>query len=412
MLINYNKPTTFTLIFSVIFLLISCNKDEDDTIEMIEDVIDEIEVTTPVEPVTPTEPELVIPESYSFVRDGESTVSYSGQTTRLNQSNELYDALNDNSASLTDLNNMFQGDEGSSSGFTDESLNGTTKIIGNKTSASVLRGDALTKAQFVQWLTDYTEIIIPNWAADASAGNPGQYGNYHFTSKGHEIDQLFFKGLIGAFCLDQIVNNYIHPNQLDSGNRTENNTNDVLSDGKNYTDMEHKWDEGFGYLYGQVTDITINNGLPASGESSGNLLMKYFKKVEENYDPGIALKVYDAFKTGRAAIVAKRYDDRDAQAEIIKQELSKVIGQYAVHYLNSAYSKISGDGDRRDAFHGLSEGYGFILSLQFTNDGNDEPYFTKEEVDSYLEQIDDFYNVEAQTLLNIHNEIKSRFGIE
>ena len=51
--------------------------------------------------------------------------------------------------------------------------------------------------------------------------------------------------------LDQIVNNYLQPCQLDSGTRKEDNTNGVMSGDKNYTDMEHKWDEAFGYLYGQ-----------------------------------------------------------------------------------------------------------------------------------------------------------------
>lgn len=357
------------------------------------------------------ENEVIVPETYIFERNGMSSVSYSGQTTRLNQSNELYNALNDNSFTLSDLNKMFQGENGSSAGFSDEKLNGTSKIIGSKTSASSLRGNALTKAQFVQLLTDYTEKIIPNWAADASNGNAGQYGNYHFTENGHEIDQLFFKGLIGAFCLDQIINNYIHPDQLDSGTKVEDNNNDILSGDKNYTDMEHKWDEGFGYLYGQVNDVTLNFGLPASGESSGNLLMKYFIKADENYHPGIAEKVYQAFKRGRAAIVAKNYTEREAQAKIIKQELSKVIGQYAVHYLESAYTKISSGSDRRESFHGLSEGYGFVLSLQFTNNGEDEPYFTKEEVDTFLEQLNNFYTIEPSAILNMHDEIKSRFDI-
>ena len=357
------------------------------------------------------ENEVIVPETYYFERNGISSVSYSGQTTRLNQSDELYNALNDNSFTLSDLNKMFQGENGSSAGFSDEKLNGTSKIIGSKTSASTLRGNALTKAQFVQLLADYTEKIIPNWASDASNGNAGQYGNYHFTENGHEIDQLFFKGLIGAFCLDQIINNYIHPDQLDSGTKVEDNNNETLSGDKNYTDMEHKWDEGFGYLYGQVNDVTLNFGLPASGESSGNLLMKYFIKADENYHPGIAEKVYQAFIRGRAAIIAKNYTEREAQAKIIKQELSKVIGQYAVHYLESAYTKISSNSDRRESFHGLSEGYGFVLSLQFTNNGEDEPYFNKEEVDTFLEQLDNFYTIEPSVILNMHDEIKSRFDI-
>lgn len=386
---NNNMKFKITLLITTILILVSCGDDENHDHEH----------------------NLKVPETYFFERNGMSSVSYTGQTTRLNQSDELYSALNDNSFTLSDLNKMFQGENGSSAGFSDEKLNGISKIIGSKTSASSLRGNALTKAQFVQLLTDYTEKIIPNWAADASIGNAGQYGKYHFTENGHEIDQLFFKGLIGAFCLDQIINNYIHPDQLDSSTKVEDNNNEILSGDKNYTDMEHKWDEGFGYLYGQVNDVTLNFGLPDSEESSGNLLMKYFIKADENYHPGIAEKVYKAFKRGRAAIVAKNYIEREAQAKIIKQELSKVIGQYAVHYLESAYTKISSGSDRRESFHGLSEGYGFVLSLQFTNNGEDEPYFTKEEVDTFLGQLNNFYTIEPSVILNMHDDIKSRFDL-
>ena len=51
------------------------------------------------------------------------------------------------------------------------------------------------------------------------------------------------------------------------------------------------------------------------------------------------------------------------------------------------------------------------MSLQFTNDGTDTPYFTKSEVDSYLQQIDNFYSVETSTLQTIHDEVKSKFGL-
>ena len=61
--------------------------------------------------------------------------------------------------------------------------------------------------------------------------------------------------------------------------------------------------------------------------------------------------------------------------------------------------------------HYLSEGYGFVLSLQFTNDGTDQPYFTKDEVDTYLTQLSNFYTVDVGTLQAMHDEIKSRFGI-
>ena len=105
-------------------------------------------------------------------------------------------------------------------------------------------------------------------------------------------------------------------------------------------------------------------------------LNKYFKKVNNSNQPGIAEIVYDAFKKGRAAIVAGDYTLRDAQANIIKINLSKVVGYKAVDYLNGYMDKM-GAGNTADAFHALSEGYGFIMSLQFTNDGNESPYFSK-----------------------------------
>ena len=92
--------------------------------------------------------------------------------------------------------------------------------------------------------------------------------------------------------------------------------------------------------------------------------------------------------------------------------MSKAVAVYALHYLSGAITTLSGSSsDKRDAFHGLSEGYGFVMSLQFTNDGTDTPYFTKSEVDSYLQQIDNFYTVEISTLQTIHDEIKLKFDL-
>ena len=354
------------------------------------------------------------PATYAFTRNGESTVSFEGQSTRLAQSNELYAALNAQTGVDVDaLNQMFAGgSDGKSAGFADEALNGTTKLIRSKTSASALRGSGAVKASFDAWIQEYVNDVMPNYGVDAAPGQAGAFGSYAFNAKGHEIDQLFFKGLIGAFTLDQIVNNYIDSAYLES--YKEDNTNDVISGSSNpYTTMEHKWDEGFGYLYGHAGEDIATAGSTPSG--SGNLLMKYFKKVNssDTKDPQIANDVYNAFIIGRAAIGAKNYTVMDAQSAIIKQKLSSVIGHYAIHYLSGAISTIgsSTGADRLSAFHGLSEGYGFVLSLQFTNDGTDSPYFTKDEVDTYLTQIDNFYTVETATLQTIHDEIKSRFGI-
>jgi hypothetical protein len=258
---------------------------------------------------------------------------------------------------------------------------------------------------------------------DAAPGMPGSItspdgaSTYQINAVGQELDQLFFKGLIGAFTLDQIVNNYIHPNQLDSGTRIDDNDSGVLSDGKPYTDMEHKWDEGFGYLYGQEGDLDDVGATVGSAPSgSGNLLMKYFKKVnaEGGYEPGIGQTVYDAFIMGRTAIVNRDYDLREAQADIIQVELSKVIGYYAIHYLNDYISKVEA-GNIAKAHHSLSEAYGFILSLQFTNNGNDEPYMSKADVESFLDtSLADFHNVNQNDIIangsGMIDVIKAAYG--
>ena len=342
---------------------------------------------------------IVAPDSYEFTRNGESSVSFSGQTTRLMQAEELYAELNSSEATETGLDLMFNGDSNGSAGFSDASLNGTSKIIGSKTAASTLAGSATTKARFDNMINDFATNVVPNWGSDAGVGLAGAISTpdgaktYHLNAQGQEIDQLFFKGLIGAFTLDQIVNNYIHPNQLDSGTRIDDNDNDVLSGDNNYTDMEHKWDEGFGYLYGLEGDNLASAGTTPSG--GGSLLMKYFKKVndEGGYEPGIAQTVYDAFVMGRTAIVNKDYALRDQQAAIIKVELSKVIGYYAIHYMNDFVSKLEA-GNVAGAHHSISEGWGFLLSLQFTNNGNDEPFMDKSTVESFLDnEMSDFHSM-------------------
>jgi len=347
---------------------------------------------------------IVAPSSYEFTRGGASTVSFGGQTTRLNQAEELYSALNSNESTASGLDLMFNGDGNGSAGFADESLNGTSKIIGSKTSASTLAGSAATKQRFDDMISDYAANVVPNWNQDASAGVPGAISTpdggstYHLNAAGQELDQLFFKGLIGAFTLDQIVNNYIHPNQLDSGSRIDDNDNDVLSGDNNYTDMEHKWDEGFGYLYGLEGDNLANAGASPSG--NGSLLMKYFKKVDEEggYEPGIGQVVYDAFIMGRTAIVNKDYELRDQQAAIIKVELSKVIGYYAIHYMNDYVAKLEA-GNVAKAHHSLSEAWGFLLSLSFTNNGNDEPFMDRATVEYFLDNyLGDFHSVNPGVL--------------
>ena len=397
------KPTLFILSIAIFFA--SCAK-EDIQYEIVE--VEVPVVTTEVQTVEVQVPvvqsvTVEIPYSYEFARAGKSTVSFSGQTARLNMADELYSALNTNTFTKAQMLEMFND----GTGFTGAGLNTSGKKMGNKTAASPL-ASATVKPLFDAMITDFADNVIPNWATDASDGQAGVLTDatrtIHVNAKGHEIDQTFIKGIIGAMAVDQIVNNYITPYQLDSGSRVQDNDNNVLSSGKDYTDMEHKWDEGFGYMFGREADASN----PFNG--SGVILNKYLKKVNASDEPGISKVIYDAFKLGRAAIVNSDYTVRDEQATIVKENISKVIGYKAVDYINGYISKIAA-GNTADAFHALSEGYGFIMSLQFTNDGTDTPYFTNTEVNAFLASMDNFWTVENSTLESIRDQIKSKFGI-
>ena len=383
-----NSTTILKYLFILAFplFIISCDSNEDD-----------IAI------------EIIVPTNYDFLRDGVSTVSFSGQTTRLKQVDEIYSALNSNTYTEAQLDEMFAD----GAGFTDSTLNGTGKNVRGKTSAGCAAGNSATQAQFDAQIADFANNVVPAWANDAAAGVAGKLTDtkrsIHVNAKGHEIDQTFVKGLIGGMGVDQIVNNYLQPCQLDSGTRKDDNTNGVVASGKIYTDMEHKWDEAFGYLYGQEEDAKRAD-LGSAPTGNGTLLNKYFKKVNGSNQPGIAEIVFNAFKKGRAAIVAGDYQVRDAQANIIQIHLSKVIGYKAVDYLNDYMSKKAA-GNTADAFHALSEGYGFVMSLQFTNNGSNVPYFTKAEADAMLAKMDDFWTVQDADLTSMVSDIKSKFGI-
>lgn len=343
------------------------------------------------------------PSTYKFERNGSTTVSHGGQTTRLKMASELYSGMKSSSSTKEGLNNMFNNGEG----FSATTLNGTGKKIGSKTFASPV-ASATVKPMFDAMITDFTDNVIPNWSTAAANGTAGKMTDakrtVYINAKGHELTQVFTKGLIGGMTTDQILNGYLSTAKLDGGTNKADNDAGTLVTGKNYTNMEHYWDEGFGYLYGEEADVTS----PTLG--NGVLLSKYAKKVDDSNSPGIGKIIYDAFIKGRAAIVAKNYTVRDAQAKIIQIHISKIIGYKAHDYLNDYVTKAAA-GTPADAIHALSEGYGFVMSLQVTNDGTGNPYFTNTEANAMLTKLDNFWTVSSADCTAMANEIKTKMSL-
>jgi len=365
-----------------------------------------------------TTPSVVAPVVYSFERNESSTISYNGQTTRIAMAEALVTALVDNTKTETVLDGMFAHTENTTD-FEDTVLNASNKSIRSKIAASSDFFSANTTAasaiknQFDDWIAAQVVQVFPTWNDLATAGAAGQLqgagggATRYLNAKGLELNQAIAKSLIGALMTDQILNNYLSTAVLDAGNNRTNNDNKVLEENKNYTAMEHKWDEAFGYLYGAEVDAE------APSLAADSFLSKYLSRVEDDTDfQGIATTIYDAFKLGRAAILANDYTIRDEQAEIIRSEISKVIAIRAVYYLQQGKTKLGND--PAAAFHDLSEGFGFIYSLQFTRIPNEKvPYFTKSEVDGFLDQLmadDGFWDVDATILDQISTTIAAKFS--
>ena len=234
-----------------------------------------------------------------------------------------------------------------------------------------------------------------NSGTTASAGVAGSYTEsdgsrtVKINGKGFEFNQVFSKGLIGALQVDQIINQYLSVGKLDSGTAREDNDNGVYGyalPGETeltITKMEHYWDEGFGYLQG--LDNQFVPGLADGGDRAH--LNYYLNKINsQGNEDGITKKIYDAFTLGRAAIVAKDYDERDKQAAIVAAEISKVVGYKAFYYIEKGSGYIS-EGKWAAAHHALSEAYGFILGMQFTKAADGEPYMTNGEVNTMLDAL-------------------------
>lgn len=343
---------------------------------------------------TTTNPEFnyTVPQTYTFERDGESTVDYSGQSSRIFMLEEMGNYIKNNASAGTQVDQavLLEMYNNTNNRFAGVGLNTSGKQLKDKTAASkdyfslFLGGGSTTEQVSVRNIFEstFTDASDASSGSVASAGVSGYYldgsSKRLFASNGLEPQQVFLKGMMGACFLDQVVNNYLSKHKLDDASNKENNTNKVLEADKSYTTMEHNWDEAYGFIYGG-DNLT-------SDPNVFKFWSSYINQVNADTDFNTLKADIDlAFRTGRAAIVANDYDVRDAQIDIIKAKLAIVPAVRAIYYLQEGKAKLAqGDGGAK-AFHALSEGYGFIMSLRYTNKpGTDAPYFSKTEVDEML----------------------------
>lgn len=297
------------------------------------------------------QPAVVAPDTYEFTRDGQSTVSFQGQTDRLNMLSEMKSYLSTGDAGepieATKLLNMYANENDA---FTSADLNASSKQLEDKTFISD-----------VQWFKDLFAgaEAASNSGVEAADGQAGLIARGDkqilVNEKGWEFTQFVEKGLMGAVFYNQIYNAYL--SDAKTGDDVDNET---ILEGKNYTAMEHHWDEAFGY-WGVPVDFP--NGDPVLPASHKRFWANYTNSRDELL--GVNSMLMDAYLTGRAAIVAKRNDIKNEQKSIIYESHELVAAATAVHYLNTAMSDLSAN-DQGNLLHHLSEGYAFVKALQYS----------------------------------------------
>jgi len=385
------------------------------------------------------------PPAYSFtskIDATESSVSYSGQATRqllindlkaLIGTADLYDVTQDAAGKtevLERLNriyavgtkevtgklnlmdeNVFDGDVEA----TPVSISVEAPLVLTQTDYSALSSDKnlqskiagqdndLTNA-FVGWDVtisgeqtdnDRPDLLIQTWfEAIADLATDGDDATTFVSSEGLDYQQLVQKLLLGAVNYSQAAEDYLKPSK---GLVKQNNVGD--KDGaKDYTSLEHQWDEGFGYFgagrdYANRTDSDNKNIVAFDQNQDGeidlyaeynfghsvNAVKRDLGATDEGTD--FSKAAIDAFQNGRQLIQdnfgtdpveGTGYHSELAQfAETALNNWENAIAATVIHYINDVIAETESLGTNEPASLAnrakhWSEMKGFALSLQFS----------------------------------------------
>lgn len=345
-----------------------------------------------------------VPENYTFTdAKGNNTVSFNGQKQRLEMLTEMVTYMKTaNKAGIAvsadQLKKMYANASYTWKDAPGLSMTGSSKQLKSKTAG----GDAAIQKMFENYIDSLAEISSSTSAGKENGTenkggvwpNDGVKGPYLISGKGIEYTQLIEKGLMCAVFMHQMTVNYLGGISEDDNTMASNE-----SEGKYYTEMEHHWDEAFGYFTSVIN-------YPVSG--TDRFWGKYAKSRESELNSATKLK--EAFYIGRAAIGVKNYEVRDQQVKIIQDEIEKVCAGTAIHYLNGAKSNIGNSTARN---HQLSEAYAFISGLKYGYNAINGVNITNARIDAALAAIgEDFNKVTASGLQSAIDILAADLGLE
>lgn len=298
------------------------------------------------------------PSTYSFNRNNQTSVSYSGQTQRLNMLTEMGDYMKlahtlGRPISADTLVAMYKNEFGFTGVYT---KNLFSKTFANDQQFFIDQMTAMAQASTA------TTNAAPGKAGVLNEEYPqagtAESAGYLVNENGLEYRQLILKRMMGAVFFHQAMEVYFgedHMNDHGSDNQT-------VEDGKNYTAMEHHYDEAFGYA-GIPTDLS--SAYTSKDDAALSFWGEYI--VERSNDngtfaiPGLNGELLAEFIKGRKAIVDQKYADRNVAINNIAILWEKAILYTAGNYFNKSLTETN----LYKKHHFLSEGIGFLLASQY-----------------------------------------------
>ena len=285
-----------------------------------------------------------LPTRYEF-----EPMNYEGQLLRLDMTERISDLIDSSLNSsmpnvlsvIQSLSNMYVNTQNA---YNEARLDTCGKQLSNKTISS----EQSAISQYIDALSN----ILTNTTTPASKGQSGVvFANngtpYYIDSNGVELKQIIEKGIMGACFYYQATAVY-----LGDGKMNVDNQEVVVGKG---TDMEHHWDESFGYL---GAPVDFNNA-----SQDVRFWAKYVQTVSQTYTP-LRDELFSNYIKGRVAIGQDNLTDRDQAIYEIRKNWEILVAGTAIHYLNAAIASYN-SGDTGKYHHQLSEAYMFIHSLKF-----------------------------------------------
>jgi len=293
--------------------------------------------------------EIEVPVTFTFQSrfDDLSSVSYSGQVVRNLLINDIKtqmgtDAGSKNPATLLSM----MANDDASRAILSASGKSTVQTKYHDISTSHLndRLDAVSSITIPGYDTDAKTLVVGMLNEAAASGKT--------RATGIRLDQMVQKTMWGAISYWQATSKYM--------TKIPNDDNSVAVSGKNYTEMEHHWDESFGY-FGAALDYntayddgTRKSGPSVDSNSDGKLDFK--KEVNMgwavtaakrdlcsscgNYD--YTKTIFDAYLKGRTLIVNQApLAEIIVQRDIIMETWEKVVAAVTQHYINDVAADIA-----------------------------------------------------------------------